>query len=105
MLRQEAEKVCEVLAFLPNIVYRQRVVVGIFKQLLQHIVAGDFPYGVALGYITQSRCSVATHVQTVGGRIVTYMLPTEDLNTVAWQGNCIPQKTKHCASTDCKAML
>jgi len=105
MLRHEAEKVCEVLEFLPSSSYKQRVGEGVFKQFLQHINAGDFPYGVALGFIMQSHCSVETHVQTVGCRTVTYVLPIGGLTTMAWQGNHIPQKTKHCASTNCKAML
>ena len=47
--RQEAEKVYEAMDLLVLAQYRHRVVVGIFKKLLQLIMTGNMPYGTLLG--------------------------------------------------------
>jgi len=85
-LRQEAEQVCEALELISTPGYRQRVVVGVFKKLMQHISAGELPYGVCLGYIMCFQCAVNVHEQHVGGRKVTYILPTDDMSSVAGRG-------------------
>ena len=106
MLRQEAEKVCEVLESWMPVGDEQRVVAGIYKKFLQHIGAGDLPYGVSLGYILHVQCPSDLHHHCVGGRKVPYVLPTEDITTVASQGNNRHTKTcqtlcKHAVQAHC----